>query len=83
MEWKGLAARLRSIFHIRCVLPGDCNGRSVNCPGLFLGPACTPFLELARLFALSANCLASALACEGWERGNRMNVAEDSSIKEG
>jgi hypothetical protein len=63
MEWKGLAARLRSISYIRCVLPGACNGRSVNCLGLLLGPACTPLLALGRLFALSANFLANALAC--------------------
>jgi hypothetical protein len=42
MEWKGPAARLRSIFYIRCALTGTWNGRSVNCPGLLLGPACTP-----------------------------------------
>ena len=63
MEWKGLAARLRSVLNIRCALTGAWNGRSVNCPGLLLGPACTQFLALARLFALSANCLANALAC--------------------
>jgi len=63
MESKGLAARLRRSFSISCALTGAWNGRSVNCPGLLLGPACTPLLALARLFALSANCLASALAC--------------------
>jgi hypothetical protein len=83
MEWKGLAARLRRSFNIRRVLTGTWNGRSVNCPGLLLGPACTPLLALARLFAPSANFLANTLACEGWGRGNRINVAADSSIKEG
>ena len=63
MEWKGLTARLRSLVHIRCALTGAWNGRRVNCPGLLLGPACTPPLALGRLFALSANCLANALAC--------------------
>jgi hypothetical protein len=68
MEWKGLAARLR-ILNICCALTGAWNERSVNCPGLLLGPACTPFLALARVLALFANCLAGALACEGWGAG--------------
>ena len=63
MEWKGLTARFRRSFDIRCALTGTWNGRRVNCPGLLLGPACTPLLALARLFALSANFLANALAC--------------------
>ena len=45
------------------------NGRSVNCPGLLLGPARTPLLALGRLLALSANFLTNALACEGWGAG--------------
>ena len=65
MKWKGLAAHLRSMFTIRCALTGAGNGRSVNCPGLLLGPACTPLLALGRLFALSANCLASACVLRG------------------
>ncbi len=63
MEWKGLAARLRRSFIIRCALTGAWNGRRVNCPGLLLGPACTPPLALGRVLALSANFLANALAC--------------------
>ena len=69
MEWKGLAARLRSGFYIRCALTGAWNGKRVNCPGLLLGPACTPLLALGRVLALFANCLANALACEGWGVG--------------
>jgi hypothetical protein len=63
MEWKGLAARLRRSLIIRCALTGAWNGRSVNCPGLLLGPAGTPLSAFGRLFVLSANCLANALAC--------------------
>ena len=76
MEWKGLAASFRNLVHIRCALTGPWNGSSVNCSGLLVGPACAPFLALARLSARSANFLAHALACEGWGRGNRMKVAE-------
>ena len=49
MEWKGLAARLHSNFCIRCVLTGAWNGRSVNCPGLLLGPACTPSFSVGKV----------------------------------
>jgi len=65
VECKGLPARLCSILYIRCTLTGTWNTRSVNCPGLLLGPACTPLLALGRVLAFSATFLANALACGG------------------
>jgi len=49
MEWKGLAARLRSVFHTGCALTGAWNGRRVNCPGLLRRPAARPRLCLRRV----------------------------------
>ena len=69
MEWKDLAARLRCTCYIRCALTGAWNGRRVNCQGFCLGRHARRRLALARVLAPSANCLANALACEGWGAG--------------
>ena len=76
MEWKGLAARFRSILHIRCAPTGTWNGRRVNCPGLLLGPACTPSFSVGEVV-----CAVCELPCQrvGVLRGGsreQMNAAE-------
>ena len=63
--WSGRAwQRASAILHHSLRADRAWNGRRVNCPGLLLGPACTPLLAVGRLFARSANFLAIALACE-------------------
>ena len=48
----------------------------MNCPGLLLGPACTPLLALGRVLAFSATFLANALACGGVGSREQKEVRE-------
>ena len=65
MEWKGLAARLRRIFHIRCGLTGAWNGRRVNCIGLLRGPVEHAAVSLRRVVSFRLISLLRSLAGGG------------------
>lgn len=71
MAWKGRAARLRSILNICCALTGASNERSVNCPGLLLGPAGTPLLGLFALLRTALPARWRAKEC-GTASGSEM-----------